>query len=107
MKEGERIRLEEQFHEEVLRAWREASELGYHANRLLERVHEHGALLTAHELLASPLEHEGLNRLWELERLDLSIEALVLEPRFAPLFSDEERRHASTVLKRYGYEPRG
>ena len=44
----------------------------------------------------------GLTDLWLLGRTDLSMEALVLTPDFAPLFSDEERGRARARLDQVG-----
>ena len=41
--------------------------------------------------------------LWELKRLDLSVEAYVLRSEYAPLFTKEERGVARARLKEYGY----
>ena len=56
-------------------------------------VQEKGALQTAKDLVrASKSSYsEGLTNLWECERLDLSIEAKVLEERWPELCDDEER----------------
>ena len=40
--------------------------------------------------------------LWELKRLDLSVEAFVLRSEYAPLFTEEERGIARARLKEYG-----
>jgi len=42
--------------------------------------------------------------LWECGRLDLSMEALVIDPRFEELFSAEEREIARERLVAYGWE---
>jgi len=34
---------------------------------------------------------DGFTTLWELRPLDLSVEAYVLRPEYAPLFTEEER----------------
>ena len=43
--------------------------------------------------------------LWERQRLDLTVEALVVDPRFAHLFTDEEREVARKRLDDFGHEP--
>jgi hypothetical protein len=42
--------------------------------------------------------------LWELRRLDLSVEALALEPEFHELFTRPELDTARRRLADYGYE---
>jgi len=46
---------------------------------------------------------DGFTTPWELKRLDLSVEAFVLRPEYAPLFAEEERSSARACLKGYGY----
>jgi hypothetical protein len=73
-------------------------ETGYWANRYLQAVRRKGGLACAKALLARPRSH-GLERLMAEGRIDLSVEALVLDPRYADLFSPEERAIASTRLE--------
>ena len=58
-----------------------------------------GALSAARTLLARRQVSEGFGRLWELGRPDLTVEALVLEPRWSDLFTDAERATARRRLK--------
>jgi hypothetical protein len=51
---------------------------------------------TAHRLLAVAEVSSGFTALFERGRLDLTVEALVLQPQTADLFSDDERRLGST-----------
>jgi hypothetical protein len=46
---------------------------------------------------------DGFTTLWKLQRVDLSVEAYVLRPEYAPLFTEEERAIARARLKGYGY----
>lgn len=56
-------------------------------------------------LLADGKISSGLTRLWEEKRLGISLEAVVQEERWKPLFSDEEREKARKKLQKLGYEP--
>src|SRR5687767_6474081 len=69
-------------------------ETGYVATRFLQMVTQHGGVEAAHQLLDSEAPVEGFTTLWEKGRLDLSVEALVLEPEFEELFSFDEREKA-------------
>jgi AMMECR1 domain-containing protein len=64
---------------------------------------QYGALESAHHLLQSVQPQEGLFILWEKKLMHLSIEALVLDPRFQPLFSSEELDRARQRLEDLGY----
>jgi hypothetical protein len=70
---------------------------GYWANRYLQAVRRKGGLACAKALLARPRSY-GLERLMAEGRTDLSVEALVMDPRYADLFSPEERATAVTRL---------
>jgi hypothetical protein len=75
-----------------------AKRAGYNATRFLVMIREHGGLETAHRLLASPDISYGFTELWMLGRQDLTVEALILEPQYRPLFSSGELRTASERL---------
>jgi hypothetical protein len=79
---------------------------GYNATYFLRMVSETGGLATAQRLLHSPTASEGFTALWEKGRLDLTVEALVLQERFVDLFTDEEREIARGRLAQRGYYAR-
>ena len=79
------------------------SECGYRATRFLNLVNQIGGLETARQLLRSDVHPEGLTALWELGRLDLSMEALVLQESWRVLFTAAELRLARRRLQRLGY----
>ena len=61
-------------------------------------------LAAAKTLLAATRHPEGLTRLWEEGRLDISMEALVLRDPWCQLFLDEELSVARKRLKDLGYK---
>jgi hypothetical protein len=84
--------LQDQFHAECLEGIRAGKKLGYTPSYWIRMLDEYkGAVPAAKHLLASG-DHwqSGLTRLYELKRLDLSVEYLVLDPQYSPLFTDEE-----------------
>jgi hypothetical protein len=62
---------------------------------------EHGPIATAIQLVMG--NHEGFERLWELHRLDLSIEAIILSEPFRRLFPPEVIEQAEQKLRDVGY----
>ncbi len=71
--------LERRFHREMVQIYEKAKrETGYNATRFLQMVSTEGGLATARKLLRAPAASEGFTALWERQRLDLSVEALVL-----------------------------
>jgi hypothetical protein len=109
--------LELRFHDEMLDIFRLAGEAtrrerpdgtierGYWASYFLRGVRNHGGPDYAHQLLRREGTTEGFQRLTEEGRLDLTMEALVLRPEYASLFSQEERRTAAHRLAQAGYSP--
>lgn len=97
--------LLDQFHQDMVGIFEKAKkELKYNASYFIQMVSEHGGLKAAQILLAMREPSSGFTVLWEHERLDLSVEALVLREEYAPLFMDEERAIARNRLEQYGYK---
>lgn len=78
------------FEAELLNTYRECEKLGYRPTGMLDLMERLGAVDTAKHLLAQP-PSDGFARLFELGRLDLAIESIVLRPEWSALFSDDER----------------
>ncbi len=97
-------KLEATFEREMVRTYQEAARLGYHATYFLQKVDELGGVGAAHSLLSSDEPASGFTRLWELGRLDLSVEAVALKPEYASLFSVEERARARQRLADLNYK---
>ncbi len=97
--------LEGAFHRDMLDIYaRAAREIGYRPTRFLQLLEEIGGVAAAKRLLSKP-SYEGLATLWEKGRLDLSMEFLVLLPRYEGLFTEEERRVARQRLFEHGFDP--
>ena len=97
--------LEDRFHREMETIYRLASSLDYRPNYFLQMVQEHGGVAAAKRLLNAPVAQSGLTKLWERERIDISMEAQVVQERWKPLFSDAERQTARERLQAFGYDP--
>lgn len=96
--------FKEQFHAEMLNVYRRAkAECNYNATRFLQIVNRRGGLAAAKELLRSVNVPDGLTRLWEEGRLDISMEALILRGPWKSLFTSEEIQIAQRRLKDLGF----
>ena len=62
------------------------------------------AMKNAHRILSGNRESDGFNLLAQSGRLDLSLEALVIDKRFTALFSDDEANNALDHLLGAGYK---
>lgn len=82
---------------------RAKSEAGYTATRFLGMVNDRGGLETARYLLHAPTVSEGYAALWERGRLDLTVEAVILDAKWDPLFSRQERQVAVDRLREYDF----
>ncbi len=81
------------------------SEANYTASYFLSMLSQHGPQETAHKLLASPTISDGFAELWERGRLDLTVEAVIVEPQFSELFTTDEINTARRRLEQFGYQP--
>ncbi len=97
------MELEDRFHQEMLRIHREAAEFDYHPSYFLQMVVSQGGVSAAKQLLSSSNPQSGFTRLWEEGRLDLSVEAIVVQEPWASLFTDGELTEARNRLEDLGY----
>ena len=79
-------------------------ECGYTASRFIQLVGNKGAVAAAKQLISKPGGTDGFAVLWEHNRLDLSVEAYVIQERFHDLFTDEERQICKDRLIQYDYD---
>jgi len=82
---------------------RAKAEAGYDARIFLGMVVERGGLETARYLINAPNVSDGYTALWSRKRLDLTVEAVMLDEKWQPLFSSAERKAAIDRLKAYGF----
>lgn len=100
--------LEALFDNAMMDVYRRAlDECDYKATRFLHMLHEYRGLETARILLHASKVSEGYVALWERQRLDLTVEAVILAREWHPLFSEQEREIARSRLAEYGYAPKG
>jgi hypothetical protein len=99
------VGLEDQFDERMFEIYQRAlSELNYNAGRFLHMLHEHRGLRTAQILLHSTTVSEGYSKLWELGRLNLTVEAVIHDnPKWHSLFTSDELAICQKRLSDYGY----
>jgi hypothetical protein len=86
---------------------RAKSEAGYNATIFLNMVSERGGLNTAKYLINSPKESDGYTALFLRGRLDLTVEAMIVEnTKWHALFMPDELARARLRLKKYQYTPK-
>ena len=96
--------LEREFHQEMISgSVTLRQEHGYNPSYFLQMVNDHGGAGAVRRLLQGPDPQAGLTSLWEIKRLDMSCEAAVLNPKYAALFTAQEKREAKRRLAAVGY----
>lgn len=99
MKDIALTQLAEEFEHRLGASIRECVELGYHPHRFEEMLRTSDGVTVAKHLIASGDLQDGLRRLKKMKRLDLSMEQIMLDPKFEPLFAIEQREAAEWRLK--------
>lgn len=90
--------LERDFSAALRDIYAQCDALGYRPTGMLQMMERLGGIDTARRLLTLP-PSDGFGRLALMGRLDLTVEMLVLEPRWGDVFTDDERRTAKRRLR--------
>ncbi len=91
--------LEQEFERAVWSALEKSREHGYYPIRFKEKANRVRVVDYAKELVKSSEIQSGLWRLKEMNRLDLSVEHLVTQKKFAELFNQDEIEAAEWRLE--------
>ena len=101
-----RTPLERQFHQDMLDGSVELRiKHHYNPTYFLQMVAEHGGVGAVKRLIQTPDSQAWLTSLWEVNKLDMSCEAATLNPKYASLFTAEEKREAKKRLREMNYTP--
>ncbi|GGN19930.1 hypothetical protein GCM10011609_71330 [Lentzea pudingi] len=101
----DRAQLSREFHEATLEGYRFlVRTIRYQAKAFIHMVTMNGGEATAHTLLRTPTVSDGFERLRRENMLQHSIEALVLNPRYAELFAEHELEIARRRMEAVGFD---
>ena len=105
----EKKQLEADFHHAMLEIYDLAKKVPtpYRATRFKQMVDEMGGKAAADKLLASPDISQGLGELYlagQEKGLKISMEYLILQERWSPLFTEEQKSIARKKLKQCGLD---
>ena len=89
--------------QKFIAAWAANREKAAKLGVRMRPVEDADAMKTAHRALSGNRVSDGFNILASKGRLDLSLEALVVDKRFTALFTDEEANTALQRLLAAGY----
>lgn len=96
---------EKLFHQAMIDTYHTAKrECNYNATYFLRMVTDYGAVDAAKRLLATDKPSDGFGTLYLCKRMDLTVEAHVIKPEFATLFTPEQITIARERLKEYGFK---
>ncbi|MCI8525255.1 MAG: hypothetical protein HFF17_04900 [Oscillospiraceae bacterium] len=96
--------LEEAFAQALAARLDAAAACGVDQKRLRAQAARYGAVDCARALLGKGRPSDGFDALAEAGRLELTLEVLAVEDRFAPLFTDAEVNQALSRLLEAGYQ---
>jgi hypothetical protein len=95
-------RLEEELEREFIETLIEANRLNakINATNVISYISRYGAIGAASRLISYGTEklHSGLLKLWEIDRLDLSFESIILKEKYRILFDNDTLEKAQRRL---------
>lgn len=94
---------DQSFTEFLRQKAQESLALGYRPSHFLQMLAIEGGYVTVSKLLSKRTPSEGFTKLWELGRLDLTVEALVVESRWRSRFDSQLLMNAEKLLLGVGY----
>jgi len=99
-------KLKEQFNKDMWGLYSDTiNETKYNPGYFRKMLDGLGGFETAKKLLSSNTTSKGSTKLWELGRLDLTVEALIIDnkEKYKELFSNEELETANRRLRELNY----
>lgn len=103
-KEDEFLRLENELHYELLQSIDLSIRAGANISKdiILSQIYRYGAIGAANRLIKEGTEklHSGLVKLYEVNRLDLTIEHIILKDKYRVLFSPDILKKAQQRLEK-------
>jgi len=88
---------------EFLRAIRERIDIGHYPVRFLHMLQDHGPVITAVHFVMAFQDPEGFESWIVAERMDLTVEAIILQEPYRLLFAPEVLERAEQKLQEVGY----
>lgn len=96
--------LEKKFDEELIRKCDIAEkEYGCKLTRFLQNVNKFGGVKTAKEIIRKGRVSDEFDKLQQAKRIDLTMEAIIIDKKYGELFTDDEVNSCYDLLCEYGY----
>ena len=97
--------LKRELRERYISTYNECKKLKYFPSAFLDMVVSNDDIVeTTRKLIHKEGGTSGFTTLYEKRRLDLSVENIILEPRYRELFTEEDLQAARDRLKEYKYD---
>ena len=93
------------FRAALQEAVNECRRIGYRPTGFMGMVTQSSAFEAVRALLAKREPSDGFTTLWEKNRLDLTVESIILKPEWRSYFTPEEHEIARTRLAEVNYSP--
>lgn len=97
------VRENEAFTQLLRDAVLQAEKIGYRPTQFKRMLEQYGGFETVQRVLASGKPSDGFTRLWELKRLDLTCEALIVESEWRGHFDAALLARAEKLLRDMNY----
>ena len=106
MTEANTEQLKKLFHQEIIDLYKKIiKSVKYKPTRLMDYINKYGGYEAAVKYISTESNVQDFAVLWEKERLDLSVEALITNEKFRSLFSEDILSFCDRKLKEYSYAP--
>lgn len=70
----------------------------------IRMISQYGTIKAVKQLILKDDNTTGFTKLWQFHRLDLTCEAKVINPKYAPLFTIDEVNKCREKLRKLGYD---
>lgn len=96
--------LEKKFEEELIKNCEAAQkECDYNPTRFLQNIAKFGGVKTAKEILRKGRVSDGFEKLQQAGLIKLTMEAMIINSKYAELFTDDEVNSCYELLCEHGY----
>lgn len=98
--------LKKSFHQEIIDLYKKIVKIvKYKPTRLMDYINKYGGYEAAVKYITTESNVQDFAVLWESERLDLSVEALITCEKYRPIFNEDVLTYCDRKLKEYSYAP--
>ena len=106
MTETNTEQLKKSFHQDMIGLYKQIiKSVKYKPTRLMDYINKYGGYEAAVKYISTESNVQDFAILWEKERLDLSVEALMTKEQYRELFNEDIVNFCDRKLKEYSYAP--